>query len=132
MGRPFRVAELDHVVVRCREAERTLAFYVEVLGLVEERRIDAIGLVQLRAGTSIVDLIADRGEEVRAAPNVDHFALGVSAPDIQSVVRWLDQHGVERLSDPMELYGARGVGPAVYLKDPEGNVVELKLMPEGA
>jgi glyoxylase I family protein len=129
MGPPFRVAELDHVVVRCRDAQRTLAFYTEVLGLTEERRIDAIGLVQLRAGSSIVDLIADRTDEPRAAPNVDHFALGVAAADMGAVVGWLDAHAVERLGDPMELYGARGVGPAVYLRDPEGNVVELKLMP---
>lgn len=120
------------MVVRCRDLGRTLAFYTDVLGLPEERRIDAIGLVQLRAGASIVDLIADRTDEPRAAPNVDHFALGVAAPDITTVVSWLDAHGVERLGEPMELYGARGVGPAVYLRDPEGNVVELKLVPPEA
>ena len=57
MDRPFRVAELDHVVVRCRDQARSLEFYTRLLGLAEERRLEAIGLIQLRAGASMVDLV---------------------------------------------------------------------------
>jgi len=90
--RPIRVEELDHVVLRCRDPERALDFYTRILGLVEERRIEAIGLIQLRAGRGMIDL--------------------VPSP--------------ERSGEPAVRYGARGIGPSVYVRDPEGNVVELK------
>ena len=57
MGIPLKVAELDHVVLRCCDQKRALDFYTRVLGLVEERRIDQIGLIQLRAGASMIDLV---------------------------------------------------------------------------
>jgi catechol 2,3-dioxygenase-like lactoylglutathione lyase family enzyme len=72
-GRPFRVNELDHVVLRCTNQQRALAFYTGILGLVEERRIEQIGLIQLRAGQSMptwspAATVAGDGR------NVDHFA----------------------------------------------------------
>jgi len=106
-----------------------LAFYRDVLGLPEERRLDAIGLVQLRAGRSLVDLIPDGASEERRGANLDHFCLGVTAADVESVVAWAGAHGIETIGEPMTRYGAHGYGPSVYLRDPEGNVVELKLEP---
>src|SRR5215469_10011423 len=73
MPGPFKVAELDHVVVRCRRQERAYEFYTRTLGLVEERRIDAIGLIQLRAGNSMVDLVPAKQPRVEDGRNVDHF-----------------------------------------------------------
>lgn len=124
--RTFAVHGLDHVVLRCRTLEATRAFYVGVLGLVEERRVEGIGLVQLRAGRSLVDLVP-APEAGPRAPNVDHICLAVSAPDIESVCAWLVAHGVELVGEPAVRYGASGYAPAVYLRDPEGNVVELSL-----
>jgi len=129
MERPLEVAELDHVVLRCRDQERMLRFYVDVLGLVEERRIEAIGLIQLRAGASLLDLSPTFDPEAEPVPNVDHYCLGIHAADMQAVVRHLDAAGVEVIGEPMERYGARGMGLSVYLRDPEGNVVELKQIP---
>jgi glyoxylase I family protein len=57
MKSPLMVVELDHVVLRCRQQDRTLDFYSRVLGLKEERRIGQLGLIQLRAGASMVDLV---------------------------------------------------------------------------
>jgi glyoxylase I family protein len=129
VNRPLEVSELDHVVLRCRDQTRALDFYGRVLGLVAERRIDAIGLVQLRAGASLVDLIPAFEPTSPGAPNVDHVCLGVRAPDMDAVVRYLAAEGVEVIGEPAERYGARGMGLSVYVRDPEGNVVELKQVP---
>ena len=130
MKRPLRVAELDHVVLRCRDQARMSDFYTRVLGLDEERRIDAIGLIQLRAGQSMVDLLLAYDDRDVVAPNVDHFCLGIMATDMNSVVAYLAECGAEVIGEPSERYGARGTGLSVYVRDPEGNVVELKQVPD--
>jgi glyoxylase I family protein len=129
MTRPFRVAELDHVVVRCRDQACSLEFYTRVLGLPEERRLEAIGLIQLRAGASMVDLVPADPPPTDTGRNVDHYCLGVDAPDMEALSSWLRAEGVEVLGDPMPRYGARGTGLSVYVLDPDGNIVELKQMP---
>jgi len=128
MEAPFRVGEIDHVVVRCLDRARMLQFYTDVLGLKEERRIDAIGLIQLRAGAGMVDLVpaAERSENGR---NVDHFCLGITTGDIKEVAHWLRQRQAEVIGEPAMRYGARGAGLSVYVRDPEGNVIELKQIP---
>ena len=129
MERPLRIVELDHVVVRCRNAERSLDFYTRVLGCREERRIPAIGLVQLRAGASMIDLVPAVPPPTHEGRNVDHVCLGIDVSDMEGMVRWLREQGVEVLGDPAERYGARGLGLSVYVLDPDGNVLELKQLP---
>jgi glyoxylase I family protein len=126
MALPFETAELDHVVLRCADQARALDFYTTVLGLKEERRIDAIGLIQLRAGRSMIDLVPAPGPRAEQARNVDHVCLGIEAADMSEVVRYLRQHQVEVIGEPAMRYGARGMGLSIYVRDPEGNVVELK------
>ena len=126
MPAPFTVAELDHVVLRCRDVSRMLDFYTRVLGLAEERRLDAIGLIQLRAGASLVDLVPDADEQPHDRPNVDHFCLSIDVTDMNAVLAYLAGEQIETIGDPMVRYGARGYGLSVYCRDPEGNVVELK------
>lgn len=129
MDRPFDVCDLDHVVLNCVDMPAMLEFYTGILGLSVERRIDAIGLVQLRAGASLVDLVAGRADDPAGPPVLNHFCLGVRADDMDVLVRFLAERKVEQVGDPAERYGARGMGPSVYVRDPEGNVVELKLLP---
>ena len=126
---PFTVAELDHVVLRCCDQPQMIAFYTGILGLHEERRVDQIGLIQLRAGASIVDLVPAAEPRNKAGANVDHFCLGIETRDLDTTVTYLKQCGVEVLGDPAMRYGARGTGLSIYIHDPEGNVVELKQMP---
>jgi catechol 2,3-dioxygenase-like lactoylglutathione lyase family enzyme len=130
---PIRVRDIDHLVLRVVDLDRMLAFYCGVLGCTIERRQDAIGLVQLRAGRSIVDLVPVDGKLGRAggAPpgregrNLDHFCLRVEPFDEAAIRSHLGEHGVA--AGPVESrYGAEGEGPSMYLADPEGNVVELK------
>ena len=129
MERPLRVAELDHVVVRCRDQAASLDFYTRVLGLVEERRLDVIGLIQLRAGESMVDLVPADPPPSDSGRNVDHFCLGVDAADMTAMVDYLRAEGVVLRGDPAERYGARGSGLSIYVLDPDGNIVELKQRP---
>ncbi|HEY2663676.1 MAG TPA: VOC family protein [Candidatus Binataceae bacterium] len=123
-----KVVELDHVVLRCRDLPGTLAFYVNVLDLHEERRIDRIELVQLRAGKSMLDLVprdaADPGGQ-----NVDHFCLGIEVQNMKCLADRLRSLEVEVIGEPAQRYGARGMGWSLYIRDPEGNVIELKQVP---
>jgi glyoxylase I family protein len=126
--RPFRVGELDHVVLRCVDQKRALEFYTAVLGLAEERRIEKIGLIQLRAGQSMIDLVpAESG--ARDGRNVDHICLGIEVENFEGLLAYLRKRGVEIVGEPGTRYGARGMGLSVYVRDPEGNVVELKQIP---
>jgi glyoxylase I family protein len=124
---------LDHLVLRVADLDAMLRFYVDALGCTVERRRDDIGLVQLRAGSSLIDLVPVSGKLGRAggaAPgpegrNLDHFCLRVEPYDEAAIRAQLARHGIA--AGPVELrYGAQGEGPSIYLADPEGNVVELK------
>ena len=126
---PLTVTELDHVVLRCRDQDRMLHFYKQVLGLKEERRVAQIGLIQLRASASMIDLVPAAEPRIESGTNVDHFCLGVETDDLQSAMNYLHAKSVEVLGEPAMRYGARGMGNSIYVRDPEGNVVELKQMP---
>jgi glyoxylase I family protein len=129
----IRIREIDHLVLRVVDLDRMLRFYCEVLGCTIERRNDTIGLVQLRAGRSLVDLVPVEGQLGRAggaAPgqegrNLDHFCFRVEPFDEAGIRRQLRSHGVD--AGPLATRnGAEGEGPSIYVQDPEGNVVELK------
>ena len=129
----IRIRDIDHVVLRVSNLERMLRFYCDVLGCAVERRKDDIGLVQLRAGRSLVDLVPVDGELGRAggaAPgsegrNMDHLCFRLETFDDAALVTHLERHGVEP-GLVSSRYGAEGNGPSMYVEDPEGNTVELK------
>jgi len=125
---PVRIKGLDHVVLRVSDMDRAIAFYEQVLGLHIERRLSEIGLVQLRAGSAMIDLVPQKeGEE--DGRNMDHYAVQVESMDVAALSAHLRAHGV----DPGEVrrrYGAEGYGSSIYITDPDGNTVELKGPPE--
>ena len=130
MEAPFKIAEIDHVVFRCRDQAKMLAFYTTLMGLPEERRIAQIGLIQLRAGRSMIDLVpADVKSSDEHSRNVDHVCLGIEAADMHALVKYLKDQQVEVMGEPAQRYGAHGMGMSLYIRDPEGNVIELKQMP---
>ena len=104
-------------------------FYVDVLGCAVERRLEAIGLVQLRCGRSLLDLLPDATSGPRT-PNVDHVCLGIDAADVDALRGYLEAHGVEVVGGPAWVYGARGTGTSLYVRDPERNLIELKILAE--
>lgn len=124
---------LDHVVLRTNDVERLRHFYIDVLGCTLEKVQADIGLVQLRAGDALIDLVDVAGEIGRrggAAPgpegrNLDHFCLRVEPFDPVAIRQELASHGVT-LGEVASRYGAHGEGPSCYVDDPDGNTVELK------
>ncbi len=125
----FSIKNLDHVVVCVSDLGRALRFYTDVLGCKEERRVDPINLVQLRAGQSMIDLQLKTPRPDNGSHNMDHFAIRIDPFDEAEPRADLDHHGVEAGKvDPR--YGAGGQGPSIYIKDPDGNTVELKGPPE--
>ena len=129
----IRIRGLDHVVLRTANLEAMLAFYTDVLGCPEERRAASLGLVQLRAGAHLIDLVdvtAPLGLVGGAAPgaegrNMDHFCVQLADFDEAGIRAHLAAHGVDA-GDVEERYGAEGSGSSLYIQDPDGNVVELK------
>ncbi|WP_343732545.1 VOC family protein [Duganella sp.] len=127
------IREIDHIVLRVVDLQAMLDFYCGALGCRLERRQDEIGLVQLRAGSSMIDLVPLDGKLGRmggAAPgpegrNMDHFCLRVEPFDAAAIRAHLTAHGVQPGAVESR-YGAEGEGPSIYVTDPEGNVVELK------
>lgn len=133
----IRVLGIDHVVLRVANLERALAFYEAALGCAVERRLDELGLVQLRAGGALIDLVpldsplgrAGGGAPADDARNMDHVALQIERFEPDALRAHLEAHGIEP-GDVATRYGAGGNGPSMYLRDPDGNTVELKGPPE--
>jgi hypothetical protein len=104
-----------------------------VLGCTLEKRDDGIGLIQLRAGASLIDLVPVDGQTRpcrrrrpgREGRNVDHFCLRIEPFDEPALRALLARHGVEA-GATAQRNGADGVGPSIYIQDPEGHAVELK------
>jgi catechol 2,3-dioxygenase-like lactoylglutathione lyase family enzyme len=129
----FRLLNIDHLVLRVVALDRMLHFYCDALGCTVERRQDDIGLIQLRAGSALIDLVpvdSKLGKLGGSPPaeqgrNLDHFCLRVEPFDESAIRAQLAQHGYE--AGPVEQrYGAEGEGPSIYISDPEGNIVEFK------
>lgn len=133
---PIRIETIDHVVLRVSDVARLVAFYCDVLGCRVEKIQAGIGLTQLRAGASLIDLVDVAGTLGRAggaAPgaqgrNMDHLCLRLAGFDAAAIRAHLAAHGVAA-GAPVSRYGAEGEGPSIYIEDPEGNVVELKAPP---
>ena len=129
----FSILGLDHVVLRVADLDRSLRFWRDALGCPVEKRQDEIGLVQLRAGSSLIDLVpidGKLGREGGAPPgregrNVDHVALRIAPFDAASIRIHLEAHGIAP-GEVVKRYGAEGDGPSMYITDPDGNGVELK------
>ena len=129
----FEILGLDHVVLRAADVARLTRFYCDVLGCSVERERPELGLTQLRAGVSLIDLIAVDGELGRAggaAPgktrrNMDHLCLRIEPFDANALVAHLVSNGLT-VGEIRSRFGADGYGPSLYISDPEGNVVELK------
>jgi catechol 2,3-dioxygenase-like lactoylglutathione lyase family enzyme len=130
----IHIKGLDHVVLRVSDLDSMIRFYCDVLGCKLERELPAeFGLVQLRAGHSLIDLVSVDGELGRAggaAPgkegrNMDHFCVSLESFDEAAIRAHLSDFNI--VAGTVETrYGAEGSGPSIYIRDPENNTVELK------
>ena len=131
---PFEVRRIDHVVLRVSDIDRSISFYKAILGCEVVKRRDDLGLVHLRAGASMIDLISIGGPLGRkggAAPgaggrNMDHLCLRIHPFDGASILAMLEQARVAHTAAAQVNFGAEGNGPSLYFTDPDGNEIELK------
>lgn len=130
----FEVAAIDHIVLRTSKLAQMLDFYTQVLGCKVERETSAnTGLTQLRAGTALIDLVnvdSRLGKLGGGAPglrenNLDHFCLQLKSISEHEIKAHLTRHGIN-ISDFETRYGAQGFGNTLYIKDPQGNTIELR------
>ncbi len=125
---------IDHIVLRTDRYRELIDFYCNVIGCVVERETSAeLGLTQLRAGNSLIDIVDVAGELGRAGGavptatgnNVDHFCLQIEPVEEEALKDYLQARGVV-VEDFEDRYGAQGMGRSIYLKDIAGNTVELR------
>jgi len=129
----LKIREIDHLVLRVVDVKAMMDFYINVIGCSLEKIQEEIGLYQLRAGSSLIDLISLDGKLGKvggSAPgqegrNLDHFCLRIDPFNADEITQYLKGKGAEP-GQVESRYGAEGEGPSIYVTDPEGNVVELK------
>jgi catechol 2,3-dioxygenase-like lactoylglutathione lyase family enzyme len=131
---PFTVERIDHIVLRVADLARSIDFYCSVLGCEVQRRRDDLGLVHLRAGASMIDLVSVEGKLGRqggaaaasAGRNLDHLCLRIEPFDEKVIVAHLARHGVMPRGAASLNFGAEGEGWSLYFDDPDRNVIEVK------
>lgn len=130
----LEIVGIDHIVLRTNKLNDMLHFYCHVLGCSVERETSkSLGLTQLRAGNALIDLVEINSELGRiggSSPtaqdnNLDHFCLQLKAVSIDEISRHLLLHDID-VGKFEQRYGAQGYGKSIYIKDPQGNTVELK------
>jgi catechol 2,3-dioxygenase-like lactoylglutathione lyase family enzyme len=124
MNEPLHVVGLDHVVLNVADVERSLAFYCDELGLAPERvdewRRGDVFFPSVRVDPhTIIDLLATP----RTGENADHLCLVVEPVDLEAIKA---SGRFEVVDGPATRFGARGDGTSLYVKDPDGNTVELR------
>lgn len=122
----MRATALDHVVLKVADGERTIAWYRDRLGLqpvrLEEWRRGDVPFASLRIDdATLIDVV----EGERTGENVDHLSFAVDT-DLAAIVA---SGEFDVVMQPKPLFGAQGHGPGMYVRDPDGNLVELKYYP---
>ena len=131
---PFSIQRIDHLVFRVRDLQKSLACYSSVLGCEVVRTRDDLGLIHIRAGASMIDLISIDGKLGRiggvgptvSGRNVDHLCLRIEPFIEEELTLHLQQHGIVPHAKAAINFGAEGEGLSLYFDDPDGNVIELK------
>jgi catechol 2,3-dioxygenase-like lactoylglutathione lyase family enzyme len=129
MPLPIRLNGIDHVVLKVTDVARSIAFYESVLGMKLERIFEPLSVYQMRCGANLIDLVALPAGETLPPPEargIEHLCLSVEG-EVEALVKSLAAHEVTISRGPMEVYGAKGFGTSIYIRDPDGYEVELKL-----
>jgi glyoxylase I family protein len=126
--RLFEPFGLDHVVLRVADQDVSRRFYMDVLGCTLEFVNEPIKLVQLRFGEALIDLLPAEGPPA-AGRGMDHLCLSIRCDDLSAAATALRARGVKIEGDVVTRRGAWGVGPSLYIRDPDGYQIELKPRP---
>ncbi|MFL6748887.1 MAG: VOC family protein, partial [Sphingomicrobium sp.] len=123
---------IDHVVLLVRDMAEAKHFYEQVLGCRVDRELPEYGMLQLRAGASLIDLVdigSAQGEwgrpEIEGGRNMDHVCIATGPCEEQAMRAHLARHGINIVEEGIR-YGAKGEGMSFYICDPSGNQIELK------
>jgi len=129
---PFALEGIDHVVLLVRDMAEAQQFYEQVLGCTVDRELPEYGMLQLRAGGSLIDLVdigSAEGEwgrpEIEGGRNMDHVCIATGPCEKQAMRAHLSRHGINIVEEGIR-YGAKGDGMSFYICDPSGNQIELK------
>jgi glyoxylase I family protein len=132
---PFTLRRIDHIVLRVKDLDASVGFYQQVLGCTLEKRRDDLGLIHMRAGDALIDLVSlggvlgSKGGEGpgETGRNVDHFCLRIDPFVEADIFAHLESHHIPVYGKKVHFqFGADGDGPAVLVQDPDGNLIELK------
>ena len=130
----IEVAGIDHIVLRTTKLNEMLNFYCDVLGCKIERETShELGITQLQAGNALIDLVRvdsqlgklGGGPPSKTENNLDHFCLQLKLITEDGIKSHLELHKII-VGEFADRYGAQGAGRSIYIKDPEGNTVELR------
>ncbi len=129
---PFHLAGIDHVVFLVTDLEKAVAFYQQVLGCQMGYSYPEKGMEQVWCGASLIVLwdtthpgAVSVRPPVEGGRNVDHICIATGPFELGAMRAHLARHKVE-IEREAKHGGARGVGHAVYFRDPFGNKIELK------
>ncbi len=127
------VTALDHFVLRVKDLDRALGFYRDVLGLpvlfLDEFRQGLRPFVSVRIGEQLLDVVPDPNYDAEAGARAGGFLHSCAriAGSLDAAIPFLKEKGVELLEDtPVVRLGATGFGRSLYVRDPDGYMVELK------
>ena len=127
------ITEMDHIVLRTKDVERSLRFYTEVLGMqaerVEQWRAGEVRFPSARLNAdTIIDFFAsdDIPDSRDAARNQDHFCMVIDYTDMEALKASFEEIGVDIQAGPGKRWGSHGDGISLYIYDPDDNVVELR------
>ena len=136
----FKISAMDHIVLNVPDVERSMAFYMRVLGLEPERweefRQGKVPFPSVRVSPdTVIDLFPMKSgqtlTQAEGLPNLNHFTMVVDPADFESFQTHLAEHGVKIDEGPGRRWGARGYGLSVYFADPDGNRIEVRCYPPG-
>ena len=126
---PAEIRGLDHVVLRVTDITRTIAFYQDVLGLRLERIFEPIRLHQMRCGRNLIDLVAMLPGETLPPPEnrgIEHLCINVHGI-VEEIEASFAAMSVPLSAPIREVYGAGGFGTSLYVRDPDGYEIEIKV-----
>jgi catechol 2,3-dioxygenase-like lactoylglutathione lyase family enzyme len=137
----FKIRAMDHIVLNVPDIDRSLAFYMNVLGL-EPERLDEFRRGEVRfpsvriSADTVIDLFPMKPDERLGGgsglQNLNHFTMVVDPADFEGFQAHLAEHKVPIEEGPGRRWGARGHGQSVYFRDPDGNRIEVRCYPPDA
>ena len=122
----MKIMQLDHLVLTVKNIEITTAFYSQILGM-KVREFDK-GRISLHFGSQKINLhkAGEEFEPKAASPMPGSGDLCfIAAVPLDDVIAHLERNSIAIIEGPVARTGATGPIRSVYIRDPDGNLVEI-------